>query len=301
MAITEQKFESVVSELLKLAAIDLPASVQDKLRSCAACETSPIACKQFESILEDCAIATKNRVGVCQDNGLIMLFVDFGTDCKLEGDFQKAADHAVAVGTKAIPLRENVIHPLSKKNTGTNVGPHLPYIHWNPLFGRDYIEVTVATKGYGAEMRATQNWVLSSEDINRCVVRTALDAVGDAMGEPCPPLIMGIAVGGHFDTNMVLCKRALFRDPVGAPSSDPMAAALEKEILEAVNSLGLGPMGFGGKTYAMAVHIEVSGAHTAEIPIAVGFQCWAHRFSKARIYNDGRVEFITHPEGSVEV
>ena len=296
MAISASLFQKVVLELLTTAAIDLPSDVINNLQEKAVLEDSPLAKKQFESILENCRIASEKRVGVCQDNGLVLLFADVGQACQMEGDFQEAANMAVQDGTKSIPLRENVIHPLTKKNTGTNVGPHLPYIHWRMVPESDYIEVTVAPKGYGAEMRVSQSWVLSSEDVNECVRRLALDAVADAMGEPCPPVIMGIAVGGHFESNMVLAKRALFREPLGKPSDDPHAAKLEKEILEAVNNLKLGPMGFGGNTYALAVHIEVSGAHTAEIPITVAFQCWAHRYSKARIYNNGNVEYLTHPK-----
>ncbi|MPN63946.1 L(+)-tartrate dehydratase subunit alpha [bioreactor metagenome] len=97
----------------------------------------------------------------------------------------------------------------------------------------------------------------------------------------------------------MLAKRALFRDPIGAPSDDQLATALEKEIFEAVNNLKLGPMGFGGDHYAMAVHVEISGAHTAIVPITVSAECWAHRYSKARIYNDGRVDFLTHPHGKI--
>lgn len=296
MAVTDALFEEVVLNLLTSAAIDLPCDVIRKLKERAALEDTPLAAKQFEAILENCKIASEKRIGLCQDNGLILMFADVGQDCRMQGDFQAAANRAVAAGTKSIPLRENVIHPLTKKNTGTNVGPHLPYIHWRPVPDCDFIELTVAPKGYGGEMRATQSWVLSSEDVNECVRRAALDAVTDAMGEPCPPVIMGIAVGGHFESNMILAKRALFREPLGSPSPDPFAASLEREILEAVNNLKLGPMGLGGNTYATAVHIEVSGAHTAEIPITVAFQCWAHRYSKARIYNDGRVEYLTHPE-----
>ena len=296
MAISETLFEEVVLKLLTSAAIDLPCGVLDKLKEKATLEDSPLAIKQFESILENCKIASEKRVGVCQDNGLVLMFADIGQNCVLEGDFQEAANRAVAAGTKLIPLRENVIHPLTKKNTGNNVGPHLPYIHWQPMPDKDFIEVTVAPKGYGAEMRTSQSFVLSSEDVNECVHRLALDSVADAMGEPCPPVIMGIAVGGHSESSMVLAKKALFREPLGKPATDPYAAKLEVEILESVNNLKMGPMGFGGNTYALAVHIEVSGSHTSEIPISVVFQCWAHRYSKARIYNDGRVEYLTHPE-----
>lgn len=299
MAISEKQVEKVVLELLRLSAVEMPSGVMSRLREKFEQEDNPTAIKQFESIFENCRIASEKQVGICQDNGLIAIFADFGQKCTLEGDLESAAARAIATGTKSIPLRENVIHPLSKKNSETNVGPNMPYIYWKPIPDADYLEITVAPKGFGAEMRATQSWVLSSEDIGRAVVRIALDSVADAMGEPCPPLIMGISVGGTCDSNMVMAKRALFRDPIGSPSGDPLAAKLEKEIEAAVNALKLGPMGFGGNTYTLGVHIEVSGTHTAEIPIAVAFQCWAHRYSKARIYNDGRVEFLTHPQGKI--
>ena len=298
MAVSEALFESVAYELMKLSAIEVPKPVSDKLRECYAKETNPIAKKQFEAIFENCKVAHERQVCVCQDNGLHEIFIDFGLDCKIDGDLEAAAKRALAVATKKIPLRENAIHPLSKKNPGTNVEINIPTMHWRPLVGADYIEVTVVPKGNGSEMRDNHNWVLTSEDIGRATVRTVLDAVTDMMGEPCPPLIIGVGLGGHFESNAMLAKRALFRDPIGAPSPDPMAAALEKEILAAVNALGLGPMGFGGDTYAMACHIELSGAHTAIVPITVAVECWCHRYSTARIYNDGRVEYLTHPEAN---
>jgi len=152
-------------------------------------------------------------------------------------------------------------------------------------------------KGFGSEMRATISWVLTSEDIGRGAVKAVLDVVEDAMGEPCPPVIIGVGIGGFADSSMAMAKKALFRTPMGTKNADPVVAALETEIFEAVNAMGLGPMGFGGKTYALAVHAEIAGSHTAVVPVSVIFQCWACRYSKARIYNDGRVEYITHPEG----
>ncbi len=300
MAITEKLFEEAVLELTRLSSIELPAPVLEKLLEKFEQETNPTAKKQFEAIFENCRIAHEKQVGVCQDNGLFQIFIDFGQNCKMEGDFEAAAKRALAFATKEIPLRENVIHPLSKKNPGTNVGPHIPTMYWNPIVGADYIEVTVIPKGNGSEMRDTHSWVLTSDDIGRATVRAVLDAVADMMGEPCPPVIIGVGLGGHFDSNAMYAKKALFRDPIGSPSSDPLAAELEKEILEAVNALKLGPMGFGGDTYALAVHIEVCGAHTAIVPITVAVECWCHRYSKARIYNDGRVEFLTHPQGRLK-
>ncbi|MGI5892598.1 MAG: fumarate hydratase [Bacillota bacterium] len=299
MSVNETLFASVVLELMRLAAIELPEPVLKKLHEKYDMETNQTARKQFEAIFNNCKIACDRQVPVCQDNGLTQIFIDFGQQCKMEGNLEEAAKQAIAIATKAIPLRENAIHPLSKKNPGTNVEQNIPTIYWKPIVGVDYMDVTVIPKGNGSEMRNTHSWVLTSDDIGRATVRAVLDSVSDMMGEPCPPIIIGVGLGGHFDSNAVLAKRALFREPIGAPSSDPMAASLEKEILEAVNALKLGPMGFGGDTYALAVHIEISGAHTAIVPITVAVECWCHRYSKARIYSDGRVEFLTHPHGEL--
>ena len=297
MAISESLFERVVLELCRLSAVEIPSPVLDKLESMYREENNPIAKKQFEAILKNCEIAKEKGVAICQDNGLHEIFLDFGQRVQLNGDFEQAAKRALATATKKIPLRENAIHPLSKKNGGRNVEENIPTMHWNPLPEADYLDVTVVPKGNGAEMRDGHCWVLTSEDIGRATVRAALDAVSDMMGEPCPPIIMGIGIGGHFESNAMLAKKALFREPIGSHNPDPIAANLEREIFEAVNNLKLGPMGFGGDHYAMAVHVEISGAHTAIVPITISAECWAHRYSKARIYNDGRVEFITHPNG----
>ena len=297
MAISDSLFERVVLELCRLSAVELPAPVLEKLRSMYAEETNPIAKRQFEAILKNCEIAKEKRIAICQDNGLHEIFLEFGQRVQMDGDFEAAAKRALSAATKEIPLRENAIHPLSKKNSGTNVEVHIPTMHWSPLPDADYLDVTVVPKGNGAEMRDGHCWILTSEDIKKAAVRVALDAVSDMMGEPCPPIILGIGIGGHFESNAALAKKALFREPIGSHNPDPMAAELEQEIFEAVNNLKLGPMGFGGDHYAMAVHIEISGAHTAIVPITVSAECWAHRYSKARIHNDGRVEFITHPHG----
>jgi fumarate hydratase subunit alpha len=300
MAITEKLLESVIFELTRLSSIELPPDVVRALREGYEKEDTAAAKSQLEAIFENCKIAHDKQVGLCQDTGVPMIFADLGLLCTLEGDPQAAAKRALARATKAVPMRENVINPLTKKNTGTNTGPHIPHIRWEMAPGKDYLDLTVAPKGFGSEMRAAQTWVLTSEDIGRAAVRAVLDVVEDAMGEPCPPVIIGVGIGGFADTSMAMAKRALFRSPIGSRHEDPMVAALEEEIERAVNSLNLGPMGFGGKTYALGVHADISGSHTAVVPVSVMFQCWACRYSKARIYNDGTAEFLTHPQGKID-
>jgi fumarate hydratase subunit alpha len=225
-----------------------------------------------------------------------MIYADLGLGCRLQGDPAAAATRALIRATKEVPLRQNVINPLTKENSGNNSGWGIPCIRWEVVSGADYLDLLVIPKGFGSEMRAAQCWVLSSEDVGRAAVKAVLDVVEDAMGEPCPPVIIGVGIGGFADTSMALAKKALFRSPLGSRHPDPQVAALEAEIFAAVNALGLGPMGLGGKTYALGVHAEIAGSHTAVVPVSVMFQCWACRYSKARIYNDGRVEYVTHPE-----
>jgi fumarate hydratase subunit alpha len=117
-----------------------------------------------------------------------------------------------------------------------------------------------------------------------------------ALGEPCPPTIVGLGIGGTGDTAMYLAKKAILRSPIGSPNPDPIVAELENRILRILNSTGLGPMGMRGKTTSLAVHAEICGTHTAVVPLGIAYQCWAHRYSTARIYPDGKIIYLTHPE-----
>ena len=297
LGISEKLLEDVVFNLMKYASIELPKDVINNLRKCYENEDTLIAKSQLESIFKSIEISQEQQIGLCQDTGIPAVYMDLGLNCKLENDPVSAITRAIARATKEVPLRQNVINPLTKKNSGTNTGWGMPYIHWDVISGADFVEVMAVPKGFGSEIRATQCWVLTSEDISRGALKAVLDVVEDSMGEPCPPLIVGVGIGGFADTSMALAKKALFREPIGSNHPDPIVADLENEILEAVNEIGLGPMGVGGKTYALGVHAEICGSHTAVIPITVMFQCWACRYSKARIYNDGTVEYITHPEG----
>jgi len=296
VAISEQLLEETIFKLVTKASIELPMDVQNALKSAYAQEESPAAKGQLGAILENCRVAREKRIGICQDSGMPMFYADLGLNCRIEGDPVQAVKRAVVRATADIPLRPNVINPLTKQNSGNNTGWNVPYIHWEMVSGADYLDVTAVPKGFGSEIRASQCWALSSEDAGRAAVKAVLDIVEDSLGEPCPPVIIGVCIGGFADSSMAVAKRALFRTPIRTPNPDPAVAALEQEIYEAVNAMGLGPMAVGGKTYTLGVHAELCGSHTAVIPVSVVFQCWACRYSKARIHGDGRVTYITHPE-----
>jgi tartrate/fumarate subfamily iron-sulfur-dependent hydro-lyase alpha chain len=296
MSITQETIATVARALLGRAAVRLPRDVKDALERARAAESNPTAQAQLDAILANVRLAEKTNTSICQDTGVPLFFVNVGTACRIEGDPARALAEATGRATQEVPLRQTVIHPLDFRNPGTNTGWGAPVVHYDLLPGAPYLEITATTKGFGAEMRSALVWILTSEDPRKAALRTVLDTVEDAMGEPCPPVIAGLGIGGTAEQCMLNAKRALFRAPLGGPHPDADVASLEREILAAVNALGLGPMGFGGGSYALAVHVELCGTHTALVPIAVILQCWAHRYSTARIYDDGRVEYLTHPE-----
>lgn len=296
MPISADLIGDTAYRLLWRAATRLPSDVVAALTTARERETNPTAQAQLGAILENVRLARETRTSICQDTGVPLFFVNVGTACTLTGDLRAALSNAVERATEDIPLRQTVIHPLDFRNPGTNVGWGSPIVHYDLVPDREYVDLTATTKGFGAEMRSTISWILTSEDARKAALKVVLDTVEDAAGEPCPPVIVGLGIGGTADQSMLNAKRALFRSPLGTPHPDPDVASLEAGILQAVNATGLGPMGFGGRTYALAAHAELCGTHTALVPISVIFQCWAHRHSTARIHADGRVEYLTHPE-----
>jgi len=272
----------------------LPQEIISSIKECFNEENDPIARSHLKTILDNIDIAAKKKIGLCQDTGLPLFFIKMGTKVQLNGDPRIAFDEAVKKATKEVPLRQNCIHPLTLKNTGDNTGWGIPGLYWDIIPEADYIEITAVPRGFGAEIRSCLIWVTTSEDISRAALKAVLDVVEDSMGEPCPPVIIGVGIGGTSDISMQNAQKALFRTPLNSYHPDPVVAHLEKQIKKAVNETKLGAMGLGGNCYALKTNVEISGAHTADVPISMGLQCWATRYSKARIYNNERVEYITH-------
>jgi fumarate hydratase subunit alpha len=198
--------------------------------------------------------------------------------------------NGVARATKEIPLRPNVVDPISRHNTGSNVGAGMPNIHYEPAKG-DFIEITFMPKGAGSENMTVLRMLDPTKGI-KGIKEAVLDAVVSAGGRPCPPSVVGVGIGGTADSVMILAKKAVLR-PLGQSSPDPDVAMLEEELTEMLNSTGIGPMGLGGRTTALGVMVEKGDCHTASLPVAVNIQCWAARRASARIYPDGNVRFRT--------
>ena len=294
MSIGTKLLSSVSFNLLKYASIYLPQEVTSSIKDCFNEETDPIARFHLKTILDNIDIAAKKEICLCQDTGLPLFFIKMGTKVRLNGDPRTAFDEAVKKATKEVPLRQNCIHPLTLKNTGNNTGRGIPGLYWEIIPEADYIEITAVARGFGSEIRSALIWVTTSEDVSRAALKAVLDIVEDSMGEPCPPVIIGVGIGGTSDISMLNAQNALLRAPLNSYNSDPVVAHLEKQIKNAVNETKLGAMGLGGNYYALKANVEISGAHTADVPISINFQCWAKRYSKAKIYDNERVEYITH-------
>jgi len=287
----EQTVENVAVNLLRLAVIELPKDVKEALQKAYREEISEAGKTQLKAILDNIELAEKTRTPMCQDTGTIIFYVKAGAEVKHLDKIENALCKATKRSTIEIPLRPNAVDPFTQKNTGDNTGRNIPYINWEILPGNT-LEITVMPKGGGSENVCAMGMLAPGEGIEG-LKKFVIDSVVKAGSMPCPPNILGVAVGGGADICMKLAKKALLR-PIDQPNPDPEVAKLERELLEAANSLGIGPMGLGGKFTVLGVNVDYAARHPASYPAATAFNCWAARRASVRIHPDGRVEYLTH-------
>jgi len=287
-------FEEVIKDttkvLLKEASCTrLPGDVESALKKAFKEAKSDIAKSQLEAILKNIELARETEKPMCQDTGIHIFFVRIGSKMKIDlGIIEGAIKEGVAEATKEIPLRPNVVHPLTRKNPGTNIGENMPHIYYEVLPGKDYMEITVFPKGAGSENMTTFRMLVPAQG-KKGIKKFIMEWIAEKAKNACPPGVVGVGIGGTSDVAMNIAKEALLR-PIGSRNSDAEISALEDELLKAINSLGIGPMGLGGKTTMLDVHIEYAYTHTACLPVAINLQCWAGRQATGRIYQDGKVE-----------
>ena len=283
--------EDVAVKLLQLAVTELPQDVKEALRRAYSEEENPVGKAQLKAILDNVKLAEKTGSPMCQDTGVIIFYVKAGSQVQGLDKIEDALRKAAARATKEIPLRPNAVDPFTQKNTGDNTGRFIPYIHWQIVPG-DTLEITVMPKGGGSENVSALAMLSPGQGI-KGLKKFVVDTVIKAGAKPCPPTILGVAVGGGAEIAMQLAKETLLK-PLNQPNPDPELAKLEQELREAVNSTGIGPMGLGGKTTVLDVKVDYAYRHPASYPVAVVVQCWAARRASARIYSDGKVEYLTH-------
>jgi len=276
--------EETVVRLLRDAECRLPPDVHAALRHALDIETEEMPRSQLLVILSNVDKASERSVPICQDTGLPVFFVHGRCDERIVEAIRKG----VARATEEIPLRPNTVDPVSRENLGSNLGAGMPPMHLDPV-DQDHLDIAVLPKGAGSENWSALRMLNPSEGMEG-VRRFIIECVVKAGSRPCPPVIVGVGIGGTADMACVLAKKALLRK-LRSHSDDAILADLESQLLLQINSLGLGPMGLGGSTTCLGVLVEKSHCHTASLPVAVSLNCWAARKAFARIYPDGRVRF----------
>lgn len=274
--IRQEMVEEEVCRLFKEAVIKLPDDVKKALKNAYDTEDDETALLNLKAILDNIKAAEDMDIPLCQDTGLPIIFVKYGkveVENHNEGIVNGILD-GVKKATMEIPLRPNVVDPLTRRNTGDNIGRFIPQIDIE-LVNTDSLEITVFPKGFGSENNNALKMALPGEG-ETGIKDFVLDTVLSASGKPCPPIVVGVGIGGSSDMALKLAKKALLRQ-VGVNHSEKRVSNLEMDILEMVNSTGIGPMGMGGKTTALDVKIEYADTHTAGLPIGVCIQCWAAR------------------------
>jgi len=256
----------------------LPRDVKKALEDAVLKEESPVGRETLLDILKNAEIAARNQVPICQDTGLTVVFAELGQDLRLVGgDFYEAINEGVRRGYKNGYLRKSEVDDpfLVRKNTGDNT----PAIIHTTIVKGDRLKIIIAPKGGGSENMSALRMLTPSEGVDG-IKKFVIDTVDKAGSNPCPPVIVGVGIGGTVEMTALIAKKALLRT-VGEHNPSPEVAKLENELLEEINNLGIGPQGFGGRITALAVNIETFPAHLASMPVAVNIQCHAARHKEA--------------------
>lgn len=276
--INVKEVTKTVSRLFWEACYYLPEDVVTALKQAREAEESPVGRKVLDRILENAEISAKGEIPICQDTGDAVVFLELGQDVHIVGgDLYSAINEGVRQGYNEGYLRKSMVsRPFSAR---TNTKDNTPAIIYTDIVPGDRLKIIAKPKGGGAE-NMSRLAMLTPAMGRQGVIDFVVNAVDEAGSNPCPPVIVGVGIGGTVEKTVLLAKKALVRK-VGEPNPDPEVAELEKEILNRVNNLGIGPMGYGGRITALAVHAEVFPAHIASLPVAVNLQCWCARHKEA--------------------
>jgi fumarate hydratase subunit alpha len=275
--IDARKITETVSKLFQDACVYLPDDVLASIKQARENEPSPVARDVLDRILENADIAAKEGVPLCQDTGTAVVFLELGQDIHITGDLYAAINEGVRQGYNKGYLRKSMVRqPFSAR---VNTKDNTPAVIHTEIVPGDRLKISAMTKGAGSE-NMTRLAVLPPAQGRPGIIDFVVKAVDEAGSNPCPPVIVGVGIGGTAEQTLMLAKKALLRQ-VGKPNADPEVAELEREILQKVNDLGIGAMGYGGRVTALAVHIETFPAHIGSMPVAVNLQCHSARHKEA--------------------
>lgn len=290
----DEAFYSVLEETAREAYVlslkDIPADVRDGMRAAIATESSPRAVQIMRTMLDAVELGDSGMM-VCQDTGIPIYWLRIGTAAYVDGGrLREVIETATRKATLETPFRSSIVHPIERVNRQDSTGEGVPVLHFDFNAGANYLELLMMPKGSGSE-----NWsflkMLLPADGEPGIKKFILESVAAAGGKACPPLVVGVGLGGTSDQCVALAKEATAR-PVGMRHPDPKVAAFELDMLAQINQLGIGPQGLGGDTTALDVHIERAWTHNSMNPVAVSMQCWRGERRRARIsYHDLTVDW----------
>ena len=253
--------------------------VLDKIKEAYAKEESEVGKNILGQIIENDEIAANEQVPMCQDTGIVVVFLEIGTEVKITGDIYEAVNEGIRRGYEKGYLRKSVVKdPLDRVNTKDNT-PAI--IHTTLVPGSDKVKIIVAPKGGGSENMSVLKMLKPSDGIEG-IKKLVIETIKNAGGNPCPPIIVGVGIGGNFEKAAILAKKAILRD-INDKSSSPINAKLEEELLELINKTGVGPLGLGGRTTALAVKVETYPCHIAALPVAINLNCHAARHKEVEL------------------
>ena len=276
--IPASRIADTVATLCIQANTQLPADVKAALDAAQAAEPWPLAKTTLGLLQKNLVVAAEQNLPICQDTGMACVFIELGQQVQIEGDLEQAVNEGVRRGYGEGYLRKSITgDPLKRCNTDDNT-PAFLSLHLVP---GDEVKITVAPKGAGSE-NMSRLAMLKPADGVEGVKNFILDTVRQAGSNPCPPIVVGVGIGGSFDKCAYLAKKALLR-PLDEPNADPYYAALERQLLDEINAMGIGPQGFGGKTTCLGVSIEKMATHVACLPVAVNISCHVTRRASAKL------------------
>ena len=270
--------EDTIYALFMSACCEIGEDVLSLLEKSLQTEESPFGREVLRQLIENDHLAAQRKMPICQDTGMAVIFMDIGQDVHLTGgDVNEAIENGVRRAYRDGCFRASVLSPLTRVNTKDNT----PAIVHTRIVPGEQVTLTAAPKGFGSE-NMSRLWMLTPSQGVEGVKNAIVETVRLAGGNPCPPVVVGVGIGGTAERAMLMAKHSLTRE-CGTPSDDPMLADMERELLERINNLGIGPQGLGGRTTALAVHIEQMPTHIAGLPVAVNMQCHAARHKTAAL------------------
>jgi tartrate/fumarate subfamily iron-sulfur-dependent hydro-lyase alpha chain len=291
--INSEAFYDLLEELGKQlyieSQIDIPPDVRSAINAAMERESSPVARGVVNTMLRAMQISDRRHTLVCQDTGFPIFFVTIGRGIVIDGArLIEALTRGVERATAEHPLRSSIVSPITRENRQTSTGEGIPIVHVEFSSAIDYLDILMIPKGSGSENMSFLKMLVPSDGLAG-VKKFVMEMTVGAGGKPCPPTIVGVGMGGTSDLCVLLAKKASIR-PLGERNPDPQVAALELELLDAINATGIGPMGLGGDTTALDVHVETAWTHITCNPVAVNFQCWRGERRRAKIHPGGDYE-----------